>query len=117
MARKICNNGAQRTTLTFSILGSYGAELQKIPVNRDDVLGLFLLAPIEWKKCLKFFGKVWEKLPEYKYGWDKAHEKTKMVMDRLIFPDNGLDLFYGLEKKWMPLPSWYLLFPPLRYVP
>lgn len=99
------------------LLGAFGSELQRFEVNRDDVLGLFLLAPIKWAESLRFFEKIWAKLPEHKYGWDKMGEKTKVVMERLIFPENGAELFYGLEKRWMPLPTWFVLFPVLRYVP
>ena len=75
------------------------------------------LIPAKWLEFKDFFGRIYEALPQHKYALDDKNNPLYQVMDNLKFPKNGDEIFYGLHKKWMPLPSVYILFPVLRYVP
>ena len=83
------------------------------------MLSLINLIPIKWKEIIALFQAIWTKLPTRKYGLgvQKVPESAKVkIMELFEFPSNGTECFYGLWKKWMPVPAWYILFPNLRYL-
>ena len=85
-------------------------------MDPKDVLSLFNLIPVQWKQTIDLFTAIWDKLPTRKYGLAEKEPKETKIMEFFEFPYNGTECFYGLWKKWMPLPSWYILFPALRYL-
>ena len=91
--------------------------MEHFKVAADDFLGLLELIPSKWSEIKKFFGCIFKLMPQHKYAIDDKNQPFYRVMDLLKFPKNGEETFYGLEKKWMPLPAIYLLYPVLRYVP
>ena len=86
-------------------------------VGTEAFLDLLNVIPARWLEIKNFFGRIYEAMPQQKYAIDDKNRPEYRVMDDLRFPHSGKDVFYGLHKKWMPVPSVFILIPVLRYVP
>ena len=84
-----------------------------IKLDPREVLSLLNLIPIWWKENERIFKSIFPKIAQHKFGG----VEHVITMERLAYPLSRQEWFYGLEKKWMPFPAYYVLFPPLRYVP
>ena len=94
------------------ILGDLSLDLKQIKCDPQVFLRLANLAPVMWDETIRIFKSIWCKIPKHKY----YHNDDTKVMDNLKFPKCGNEVFYDLQKHLMPLPSYTLLYPQLRYL-
>ena len=87
-------------------------DLRQFPCDPLVVRDLLNSMPTMWTKTSKIFESIITKIPKHKYNIDK----DTRVMKLLSYPYSELDTFYDLEKHLMPYPSYYIMYPPLRYV-
>lgn len=86
-------------------------------VETEKFLNLMQVIPERWLEIKDYFGRIYEAMPQQKYAIDDKNKPWYNVMDKLRFPNSGDEVFYGLYKKWMPVPAVFILVPVLRYVP
>ena len=91
--------------------------MESFEVVHDDFVALLDLIPEKWAHFKRIFDSIFKLMPQHKYAIDDKKQPLYNVMDQLKFPKNGEESFYGLQKKWMPLPAVFILYPVLRYVP
>ena len=96
-----------------TFIGSLCHDLKKYSIDPREYLALKNVLPNLWAETFKVFELVFEKLPVHRYFTDDETMKLKL----LSYPHSQTESFYGLKKKLMPLPAYFVMYPPLRYVP
>ena len=99
-------------THNLCILGSYGDRLTGITCDATAILALRNTVLSMWDEQAKIFNSIFSKIAKHKYFIDE----DTVVMKYLSSPFNSRDVFYGLQKEFMPYPPLLVLIPPLRYL-
>ena len=86
-------------------------KLKQFQCDPKDVRQLKEILPQMYTEISTIFGLVWQEMPTRKY---RFNEEEPLLLTRLAYPQSGYNDFYGLKKHLMPVPSYFVLYRPLR---